>query len=312
MIKLSSNAFEKAIETVRQTGRDLEKALIALYFFDGSASDVSNALKGFQNPDGGFGRGIEPDYALELSSPLATSVGLGAISRHCQDDVPSQMIEKAVRYLKKTFNTQQQRWYAVPAEVNDSPHAPWWHFNTDTRMSVIDYSWGNPTAEIIGYLLDFQAHVNEWDIDSLNRLAVENMERMDTFQSEHELFCYIRLYERQPDAGLKGRLEKKITQAVGQLLCQDPSKWFLEYLPKPLDFVESHDANRFGIDEGLLEQNLQMLIAILEEKGKISPTWQWGQYPDSWQEAEKKWTGVLTVKALLQLKAFDKIDVNFK
>jgi len=310
MNKLSVSSFNRSVETILQLGSDLEKALIHLTFFDGLISDVIEALKAYQNPDGGFGKGIEPDFTLPHSSAMATSVGLSTISNYCKDDLPFHMIEGAVRYLKKTFNTQQQRWFAVPAEVNDYPHAPWWHFNEDSRMTVIDYSWGNPTAEIIGYLLDFQDYVSDWDIESLNRLAVETIERTDKFQSEHEIFCYIRLFERQRDDGLKARLEKKITQAVGQLLCRDPSKWYTEYLPKPLDFVQGQDANRFGIDDSLVEQNLQMLITVLDEKECIHPTWQWGQYPQNWQEAKQKWTAILTAKALLQLRAFNQITVN--
>lgn len=307
MKTLSKAAFKQSINTIMKNGRELEKAIINFRFFDGTANSVIKALEDYQNSDGGFGGGIELDFTLPLSSPMATSVGLRIISKYCQDNLPVDMIKKAFQYLKATFNEKENRWYAVPPTVNDYPHAPWWDFREDINMTVIDYSWGNPTAEIIAYLLEFSQFVDDLDVQALNLLAVEKMEEKDTFQSEHEIYCYIPLYERQRDKHLKQRLEQKIKEAVGQLLCKDPDKWFSEYLPKPLDFINSKDSNYFGISEELLSKNLDMVIASLEEKGEITPTWEWGQYEDFWKEAKKKWTAELTKRALFQLKAFDRI-----
>ena len=304
---LSAEAFQKAVETIKQYGRDLERELIKLNLFDGNSSGILKAVKEHQNEDGGFGGGIELDFTLPLSSPMATSVGLRMISYHCKDNLPVDMIKKAVAYLKSTFNEKESRWYAVPPTVNDYPHAPWWHFRDEINMTYIDYSWGNPTAEIIAYLLEFSQYVDGLDVEGLNRLAVEKLEEKEAFQSEHEIYCYIPLYEKQKDEDLKRRLEQKIKEAVGQLLCTDPDKWFSEYLPKPLDFIKSKDSNYFGISEALINKNLDMVIESLEEKGKITPTWEWGQYEDFWKEAKKKWTAELTAKFLLQLKAFERI-----
>src|SRR6056297_2965562 len=305
--KLSASAFQKSVKTVKQNGRDLERELIRRYFFDNKSSGVIKALEAYQNPDGGFGGGIELDFTLPLSSPMATSVGLRMISYHCKDNLPVDMIKKVVAYLKSTFTEKESRWYAVPPAVNDYPHAPWWHFRDEINMTYIDYSWGNPTAEIIAYLLDFSQYVDGLDVEGLNRLAVEKLEEKEEFQSEHEIYCYIPLYEKQKDKDLKLRLEQKIKEAVGQLLCTDPNRWFNEYLPKPLDFIKSKDSNYFGISKALINQNLDMIIESLEEKGEITPTWEWGQYEDFWKEAKKKWTAELTASVLLQLKAFERI-----
>ena len=307
MNNLSEKAFKQSIQTIMQNGRELEKAIINLRFFDGTAESVIKALEEHQNDDGGFGGGIELDFTLPLSSPMATSVGLRIISNYCQKALPTDMIKKAIQYLKSTFNEKEKRWFAVPPQVNDFPHAPWWHFRDDINMTVIDYSWGNPTAELIAYLLEFKQFVEDLDVEGLNRLALEKLESKTAFQSEHEIYCYIPLYERQVEQSLKERYEKKIKEAVEQLLCKDPDKWFNEYLPKPLDFVKGKDSNHFGISETLLNKNLDMVIASLEQKGEIVPTWEWGQYEDSWKEAKKKWTAELTHRVLLQLKSFDRI-----
>lgn len=307
MKTLSKKAFEKSIETIKKNGRELEKEIINLCFFNGTTDSVIKALKEQQNEDGGFGGGIELDFTLPLSSPMATSVGLRMISQYCQKDLPTDMIKKAFQYLKSNFNQKEKRWFAVPPQVNDFPHAPWWHFRDDINMTVIDYSWGNPTAELIAYLLEFSEFVEDLDVDALNLLALEKLESKKEFQSEHEIYCYIPLYERQAEQSLKERYEKKIKEAVEQLLCKKPDKWFSEYLPKPLDFVKGKDSNYFGISTSLLNKNLDMVIESLEEKGEITPTWEWGQYENSWKEAKKKWAAELTKRALLQLKSFERI-----
>src|SRR6056297_3528721 len=308
MKTLSKKGFDQSVNTIMQNGRALERAIVNLSFFNGSPDEVVKALAEYQNEDGGFGGAIELDFTLPLSSPMATSVGLRTISDHCRPVLPVDMIRKAFEYLKATFNESEQRWFSVPQQVNDFPHAPWWHFRADINMTVIDYSWGNPTAELIGYLLEFRDMAQGLDGDGLNRLALEKLEAKEAFQSEHEIYCYIPLYERQVDQSLKARYEKKIKEAVQQLMCKDPDKWFSEYLPKPLDFVKDSGSERFGISEDLLKGHLDGIIDSLEQKGEISPTWEWGQYEDSWKESKKRWKAELTKRALLQLQSFGRIE----
>lgn len=65
---------------MNKEARPLESVTLN-YYFNSSNDDILDMLEGFQNPDGGFGRGIEPDFKLIESSPMATSIGLRYIAR---------------------------------------------------------------------------------------------------------------------------------------------------------------------------------------------------------------------------------------
>ena len=57
-------------------GRDIEIAKYNYFFLDEERIDVAMALSIYQNRDGGFGHGLEPDSLNPYSSPLQTSEGL--------------------------------------------------------------------------------------------------------------------------------------------------------------------------------------------------------------------------------------------
>ena len=57
-------------------GRVLEQRLYARLFEDGEPEGVLEALRGFRNPDGGFGHGLEPDKRCPDSQPLDVQVAL--------------------------------------------------------------------------------------------------------------------------------------------------------------------------------------------------------------------------------------------
>jgi hypothetical protein len=62
-----------AAETfIWDTARLLDRHRYALQFADGPAEPVLAALAGYQNPDGGFGHGLEPDLRCPSSQPGPT------------------------------------------------------------------------------------------------------------------------------------------------------------------------------------------------------------------------------------------------
>lgn len=75
---LSKQAFETARSFLRTRARRLDQAVFEYRFEGGSASAVLDALGEYQNPDGGFGRALEPD----LRTPSFIGLGYG----HCPGD----------------------------------------------------------------------------------------------------------------------------------------------------------------------------------------------------------------------------------
>ncbi|MCB2299271.1 prenyltransferase/squalene oxidase repeat-containing protein [Clostridium tagluense] len=285
--------------------RPLERSIFNYYFNDSSGDDILDSLETFQNSDGGFGNGIEPDFKLIQSSPMATSIGLRYLSKLDNNDRAQKMIARAVEYLETTFDSNRKGWYSVPSNVNEYPHAPWWEFKSDINMTVIDYSWGNPSAELIGYLYKYKEYLNNLDIYSLISYAITNLNERTEFKSEHEIFCYIHMYNTL-DKEFSSQLEDVLKLAVSQLVNIKESEW-VDYVPTPLKFVEMDSTGFWGIQRKFIDQNLDYLIDKLEEHGKILPTWQWDKYLEEWEISKVEWMGILTLEALLSLCKFNRI-----
>ena len=105
MNKLPQSAFNRARQFLLTQARPLEKALFSLEFEDGTAAAVLSELARFQNPDGGFGRALEPDVRTPCSSALCTEIGLRILLElHTPPDHP--MVGAAVKYVIDSLDPQ--------------------------------------------------------------------------------------------------------------------------------------------------------------------------------------------------------------
>lgn len=308
MKELSEKTFQEINTYMNKEARGLEKALFNYFFNNSTGDDILNALAEYQNPDGGFGNGIEPDFKLVDSSPMGTSIGLRYLNLLGHDDRAKKMIAKAIAYLESTYDHKRDGWYSVPATVNEYPHAPHWEFRNDIGMTVIDYSWGNPTAELIGYLYKYSQYLKKIDIFSLLNYAIENLNQRTEFTCEHEIFCYIKMYNTV-DEEFSSQIEVAIGDAVAQLINTNIEDW-TSYVPMPLKFIDFNSENFFDIEDKDIENNLDYLIDRLERDGKMFPTWEWDDYLDEWEDAKLEWIGDLTLNAMLSLKKFNRIENN--
>ncbi|AGK99426.1 hypothetical protein [Clostridium pasteurianum] len=305
MKKLSKTLFDGLNRYMNEEARPLERSIFNYYFNDSNDDDILDSLETYQNSDGGFGRGIEPDFKLVHSSPMATSIGLRYLNILANSARAQTMIARAVKYLETTFDINRHGWYSVPCNVNQYPHAPWWEFKDDINMTVIDYSWGNPSAELIGYLYKYKKYLNNLDIYSLINYSINKLNEHKEFNSEHEIFCYIRMYSTI-EKEFAIQIENTLKLAVSQLVNTKESEW-INYVPTPLKFIEFNSENYFGIEEKFINENLDYLVNKLEEYGKIFPTWQWGRYLKEWEVSKVEWTGILTLEALLSLLKFNRV-----
>lgn len=302
------NDKKKIIKFFKNEARGLEKSIFNYYFQNGNEEEVIQELRKYQNPDGGFGHGLESDFRLPLSSPIATSVGVRILSEldglsegKKMDKSASikEMIKLALGYFEDSYNEQRKGWFALIREVNNYPHTPWWHYDEESNMTVIDKNWGNPSAEIIAYLYKYREHVRNLDIDYLVTFALEYIMGKENFDSENELFCYIKLYEVLPE-DFRKRLEPEITRGVSQVVEYDNEKW-TEYVPLPLDFVPGPESCNFGVDEEKIKENLDYYQDIIGQDKVIIPSWGDSFYQGGLQPAYNEWKGVLTLKVLKTL-----------
>lgn len=296
MEKLTNSTFKECEANIRQYGRKLEKLRFENRFRNGFEEKVAEELEKYQNEDGGFGNALEPDFRLPESSPLATSIALRYLKEVDTPLESQNMIEPAVRYLENSFDKERMGWFAVPKEVNDHPHAWWWHYDEEDDMTIIDKNWGNPSAEIIAYLYRYRNYTSRSDVDRLIDKAIKYIREKEKFKSENELYCYIYLYEEVSRRD-KRRLEEHISKAVDQVVVYDEDKW-TEYVPRPLDLVDHPDREDFGLREDKIQSNLDFLVNRFKEKKMLEPNWDTSVYEGEFERAIEEWKGVLTLEAL--------------
>ncbi|UOQ95171.1 hypothetical protein MUO14_09715 [Halobacillus shinanisalinarum] len=304
MIKLSNANFERAKNWILEHGRDLEKVRVKCLTEDGHQHEIIAALSGYQNQDGGFGKGLEADIRLPHSSSIATTIALQVLVEFDNYPQAKQMIDKAIRYFENHFNSERQGWYAVPPEVNEYPHAFWWTVHED-GMSWIDHHWGNPSAEIIGYLRRYHSEVTQLDVDQLVQQCIDYFLSLTTFESEHEIYCYQRFFQLHPDL-LTNTVTEQLEKAVQSLVVLDKERW-KNYVPFPLKFIPDLESTQFGIPKKKIDDNLAFFIQALEKSPFIEPPWDWNTYMDSWGQAKQEWRGVLTYEALKLLLNYRKV-----
>jgi len=303
---LSKLAFKNAGDFIGGNARGLERSIFNDRFASGCDDEVLRELKKYQNIDGGFGNALESDFRLPLSSPMSTSKAFEIIRGHEDSSLALPMTIAGIKYFEATYDHGRLGWYAVPKEVNEYPHAFWWTYDEETKMTMIDNSWGNPSADIIGIIYRHREHSTVLDISSLVVHAIEYFKAKKGYDSQHEVYCYISLQDSLPDKLAKS-LDGPLTRAVGEQVCYDMKKWDT-YEPRPLDYVGSPEHRHYGIPPEKIDINLDYIARELEVDGHISPHWDTSGYGEGLREAIIEWEGVLTLRALIALDNFKRIE----
>jgi hypothetical protein len=316
MVSLTSAEIQRAGDFIRRNGRTIDIARFSMHFGPdadkrAAARDaVIQCLKTYQNADGGFGRGLESDFTLPASSATATSIALGLIEEvqavSCGAPTPNlvtALLGPAIHFLEDTFDPVRPGWTAVPREVNNHPHAVWWHFDEAKGMTAIDRNWGNPSAELIGYLYKHRHLVSRLDVDSLVDHACAYLLAKSSFPSEHEVFCFIAMHDLL-SMEKRRLMEPKLKEAVHSLVRTDLAEW-TQYVPRPHHFAKNPSlAQLFGFDPQVMEPDLDDLATAIKQDEGLWPVWNWGQYPEDWAKSKSRWAGLLTLRSLLVLRSF--------
>jgi hypothetical protein len=302
MHTLPASLYEKALHFLSTQARPLEAALYRYHFEGGSDEAVYSALAAYQNADGGFGRGLEPDIRLAGSSVIATTVAFQHLRRlGAPADHP--LVVSGAGYLVRTFNAERVLWIPAPPEVSDAPHAPWWFF-----AGVEGFLPDNPRVEIMGYMYDYPDHFPAAIRDALEAALVIRAGELPPEIEMHDLLCYLRLLRTKalPDR-MRDGLTPAIDRAVAATVSEDPAEWG-GYKLTPLAVVEGPDDLYAEKLAGGIEADLDQRITNAPANGVWSPPWSWGEmHPGAWAEAEREWSGALTLNTLMTLKRFGRL-----
>ena len=256
------------------------------------------ALEAYQNDDGGFGHGLEPDIQMPASSVAATNVAVNLLEDVASSPRKTNMILRIVAYFEATYDKDTLSWDIVPPEVDDHPHAVWWNY-----ADIDGFTYGNPNPEVAGFLAQHRRHLRELDLQPLLDKVVSHINEapLETI-SMHSLLSMLRFYTRV-DEVVQHSIRKRLGELVESLVAVRPDEWE-GYVLEPYKVAEiAPEFLREHTDA--LSDNIAYHRALLAN-GLPQPAWQWYQYEDVFERVKDDWVALLTYGVLKTIVRFGK------
>lgn len=285
--------LEERIERARlfmsANARLLERRLFAFHFGGGAAAGVVDALAAYQNLDGGFGWGLEPDKRDPASQPQDAQFALEVLD--AVEALDGDLAHGLCDWLVLATTDEGGVPYALPS-LNAHPHAPWWEIQDAEPPANL-----NPTAAIAGLLL--KGGVSHPWLEGAVEFCWRAIEASQT-REFHDLLPMITFLEHAPDRQRADRALAQIAEIVAApgVVALDPGAE--GYVQKPLDWAPMADSFcRRLFDDAVLEQHLAALAARQGEDGAWSISW-----PPISAGVALEWGGVVTIKALRTLQSY--------
>jgi hypothetical protein len=274
------SALARARDFMLRDARILERRRFA-HRFDGESADaVVDALRVYENSDGGFGNALEPDLRGADSQPVPLEHALHILEEVERPD--RELIQGALSWLA-TVSSPEGGVPFVLETVTLGPHAPWW---VPTGIPSL-----NPTAGIAG-LLSKHGVEEPW-VDRATEfcwLALDSrLGELGPDDAISVLTFLDRVSDRERALAAFERLGERIKNDLVALDPEAPG-----YVKSPLEFAPSPDClARTLFDDTTIDQHLEALAAHQQEDGGWPITWE----PPS-QAAVSEWRGVVTLNCL--------------
>jgi len=158
MKKISSEQIKKIKNFIFNNGRLLERRLFSYFFEKGSINETIKALVAYQNPDGGFGNGIEPDILCPDSSTIGAETAMFYLD--LLDYTENEITDHLVDWI---FEEQNEEGYIKhpPKNMYNYPFQKWWDGSDDIRILTVSgllKKWGLDDAEFFKRVNHFFAN----------------------------------------------------------------------------------------------------------------------------------------------------------
>jgi hypothetical protein len=304
---LPKDRYQAARGFMETSTRPLDQALLLHALGEAGAEPAFLALSEFQNPDGGFGGGLEPDSQGPASTALATSVALrqlqrlGATARH-------PMVVAAIGWLDETLDPERSVWWIVGPGHGHAPHAPWMRWSEDaiggdTLAGAEQGFRFNPTAELLGQLYEWREAAPTELVETVEARFRETIAATRLIESAYDLKCAARLAETpSAPADLRSDLDALVRRSIEAHDPADVHLSPLELAPTPQSLFADAVAVRAG-------PAIDALIASQQPDGGWPLFWDWGFVDKvAWARAKRDARSSITREALETLHAYDRIE----
>ena len=285
---MSTQIHDAGRAFIQREGRLLEQRLAAALFDGGPVGGVVDALRGYQNPDGGFGHGLEPDKRCPASLAIDVEVALQTLDAAAIVD--HEMVGRACDFLGSIATPEGAVALSSPV-VESYPRAVHW--------SEWTYVPGfNPTAGLAGLLhrLGFDhpwvAKATDW---CWTALAREDLP--DDAHAVSEILVFL---GDVPDRDRADALAATVVEHLGQANHYRADPHDPAYGVTPLHIVPRPTSRwRSLFADDLIDGHLDRLERDQQADGGWAITWE----PPS-AASTLEYRGVMTLWALRVLAAY--------
>jgi len=290
------NVFAAGDRFLLSQARLLERRLFATIFLGQSGTHVIDALRGYQNDDGGFGHALEPDKRCPASLPIDVETAFQAMAAARATD--EAMITRACDFLAAAAARAGGAGGAVPAAfdvIEQFPRAVHW---TDwTYVPAL-----NPTAGLAGLLYQFDFD-HPWRAQA-TEYCWGQLATGGPPSDAHTLSEVMIFLAHVPDRDRADRHAREIAAHFADvaMLHLDPDAEGYGLTPLHLA-PEPGSRWRSLFTDAEIDGHLSRLLKNQQEDGGWPITWE----PPS-QAAALEWRGIVTLQALRTLVSYGRID----
>jgi len=131
---LRDEQLARAQDHIYRHGRLLERLLYAHFFEGGSREACLAALRAYQNPDGGFGNGLEPDLLCPDSTMIGAETALVILD--LLDASQDVAVDGTIEWIEASLNSQGTIEHP-PEAMARYQHQPWWENPDGQRILAL-------------------------------------------------------------------------------------------------------------------------------------------------------------------------------
>jgi len=255
---------------MHRNARELDLKIWECLFANGDAVAVADAMLAYQNEDGGFGHGIDPDNWNVNSVPYASLYGIETLDMVGFYDMDHPVYQGIRKYLNATGPAQ---WiFTLPTNA-DYPHASF--YNYDEKYNKI---------ESTGVIISLSAFVIKYVSDlSVYDIVIQQLDSYIARLQEKDLgdmgpSSYITLIDAMENIGIKGydyaKLQQRLITIVNQTMQKEEKQWE-NYGYRPSDFIKTKNSIFLKGNEVLVEKECNFLINTLPMNDVWPVSWCW-------------------------------------
>ncbi|MFG2000170.1 hypothetical protein ACGFNU_13560 [Spirillospora sp. NPDC048911] len=290
MKTIDTERLARAEDFMRRNARLIDRHRFAFHFRGGPAAAITAALRPYENPDGGYGHGLEPDLRGEASQPVPAQHALEFLHEAGAGVDPA--VGRICDYLTSIARPDGGVPFVLPT-VRGTPAGPWWRSPDDPPGHIV------PTGTLAGQL--HRIGVGHPWLEPATGFCWAWLDEAADPQP-YEIYAILTFLDHVPDRDRAEAAFERLRKPMLAHVALDPRTGGDAHFP--LDFAPSPDGfGRRLFDDDVIEAHLDALVEAQQDDGG------WTVNFLIWTpQTGPEWGGFVTVERLRTLRAYGRLS----